>query len=60
MDAGIHTFSQQNHRNHLIASKVPEVCLNEPCALGVDEAGRGPVLGTFNVTLTVSFYDICY
>jgi len=38
-------YTAENNKNYKLFSNIPQVCKDSPCVLGIDEAGRGPVLG---------------
>lgn len=51
-------FESDNMKNSVIESTIPDCIKTEPCWLGIDEAGRGPVLGqSVLVSRISSFWD---
>ena len=47
----VENFLNQPNENYTFHSSISSNLKELPCIMGIDEAGRGPVLGMFNIFL---------
>lgn len=52
MAVDVSSYLADTRRSCSLQSALPDVVLKEECCMGIDEAGRGPVLGKQYVVMT--------
>ena len=48
-EKALETFRATNTQDLTVFSEIPDICKKQLCYIGIDEAGRGPVLGNISI-----------